>query len=257
VLSGTETTSILNRRGRQAAGPILRLERWEDVQNRLVLQPSVLGGNLGLITYARRPCALHKLEMDLAYPERTMAGCGRHLLFQVINPTPTVRLRLDVTATFQADGNSLLPPAAAIGQGRAPLPLIGRGSARVFSPPLAPQRVDDLTCVAVDMGTDGTRFPERRTGLMTLFGRKILRDRRLLVAFLRDISLVSEEEYARLHPPERVERFPEDLLHPDLEYSGLFEDGWVSEGAFVCLGRPGLPARLVVRGQTAGRWPRG
>jgi hypothetical protein len=62
------------------------------------------------------------------------------------------------------------------------------------------------------------------------------------------VSLVSEEEYGRLAPPTALASFPADLRNLGLEYSGVYEDGWLSESSFFNLGNPGGPAELVVRG---------
>ncbi len=195
-----------------------------------------------------RRTAIYQLEPDWFLKGRSMSGVGRHLLFQVINPSRPMRLLLEVTASLKADGDNRLPPAAAIGASRESFPIVGRGSARVFSPPLTPQTINDRAYVAIDMGVDGQRFPDRRRGLMRLYGSEYPRDRRLLVGFARDISSISEEDYARLAPPPKVDTFPADLLHPGLEYSGFYEDGWVSEEAFVYLSQPREPAVLVARG---------
>ena len=32
--------------------------------------------------------------------------------------------------------------------------------------------------------------------------------------------------------------FPADLTYPDLEYSGIYEDGWIAESAFFSLSQP-------------------
>jgi hypothetical protein len=103
--------------------------------------------------------------------------------------------------------------------------------------------------LAINMRRDGTRFAEHRVGAMSCFGADVPRDRRFLIGFVRDISLVSEEEYSGLRPPQKLERFPEDLLHRDLEYSGLFEDGYLGETAFCALARPEQPATVAVRGE--------
>src|SRR5215831_155052 len=92
------------------------------------------------------------------------------------------------------------------------------------------------------MGVEGTRFPEPRRGLMKLYGTDVSTDRRSLVGFLRDISLVSEEQYAAFKPPSEIAVFAynrNDLRdNPELEYSGIYEDGWVSEHSFCRLSQP-------------------
>lgn len=217
-----------------------------DVHNHLIFIHSELGQHYYLGDSRRS--AVYQLERDLFFIRRSMSGVGPHLLFQVINPSLPVRLLLDVTATLKGDGENRLPPAAAIGVNRQFFPIVGRGSARVFSPPLSPQALYDRAYVAIDMGVEGQRFPERRTGLMALYGTQFPRDRRRLVGFARDISLISQEEYTRLSPPSYLDTFPASLVSADLEYSGLYEDGWVSEAAFFQLTQPRTPAVLAVRG---------
>ena len=219
---------------------------WEQVRNHLVFITSQLGQPY--YTADRLHVALYQLEPDLYYPGKTMAGIGRYFLFEAVNPTSSARLELNMTATLKGDGDNRLPPAEAIGVDRQVFPIVGRGSARVFSPPLTPQIIEGRPYLGIDMGVGGKGFPDRRTGLMNLYGTDISLDRRRLVGFARDISLVSEEEYARLSPPSKLENFLSDLANPDLEFSGIYEDGWVSEAAFFQLTQPDTPAHLAIRG---------
>lgn len=194
----------------------------------------------------------YSLENDADFPGRTFAACIRRLLFEVVHPTPGARLALTLSTTYKGDGDNRLPPAVAIGNRRLPFGIVGRGSARVFSPPLTPQTIASQAYVGVDLGTEPSRFASVRSGLMGLYGNKVSLDYRSLVAFARDISLVSSDDYARLRPPSRVACFPADLAHPDLEYSGVYEDGWISEACFFCLARPAGRAVAVVRGTVPG-----
>src|SRR5205807_3217334 len=125
---------------------------------------------------------IYALEPDVMLPGRTMAGVGRNLLFEVMGPTPQVRLVVDMTATLKGDGMNLLPPAAAIGDERTALPSEGRGSGRVFSAALTPQVINGRSYVAVDMNDDGKRFAEDRTGISGLYGSGIpFEDRKSVV----------------------------------------------------------------------------
>jgi hypothetical protein len=170
----------------------------------------------------------------------TMAGLGRYLMFQVVRPTEGVRLVVNVTASYNADGSNALPPtASAIGEEkRWSLGAVGRGSARLFSPPLVPQRIDGRDYFMIDFGRPGQRFNMPRKGLMSLYGRDVAIDRRLLVGFARDVSAISEEDFQKLTPPGQITHFPDDLANPNLEYSGIYEDGWVSEASFATLAIP-------------------
>jgi hypothetical protein len=101
----------------------------------------------------------------------------------------------------------------------------------------------------VDMGVDGVRpMQPSRSTLGKLYGRDVLVDSRKIVAFMRGVSLLSEEEYQNLRAPYLVQKFPGDIFNqPDLEYTGLYEDGWIADNAeFTLMALPG--AILVVEG---------
>ena len=130
-----------------------------------------------------------------------------------------------MTSTLIPGQETQLPPAAAIGEQKAPFPIVGRGAARVLSPPIQPQFIMGRWYVAIDMGTDGTRFDPVRPGLMNLYGQEFSLDVRRLTGFVRSISAVSEEEARSWGLPQRLARFPEDLRSGQTEYSGIYEDG--------------------------------
>jgi hypothetical protein len=197
-----------------------------------------------------REISIFQLEPDPTFlRHQTMAGMGRRFVFQVLQPSPGVRLMIEMTASLNSDASNDLPTAAhAIGTSRHALGITGRGSARVFSEPLEPQNIDGRSFVGLDMGRPAQPFREARHGLMLMYGRHILLDRRMLVGFVRDISAVSSRQYAALKPPARLEKFPDDFQHQDLEYSGFYEDGWTSDHCWAALGRPWDAGELVIQG---------
>jgi hypothetical protein len=71
-------------------------------------------------------------------------------------------------------------------------------------------------------------------------------DSRRIVGFVRDISIVSDGEYAGLSAPKSIQLFPADLGNQDLEYSGIYEDGWVAESSYAVLQQTESSATLVV-----------
>ena len=83
---------------------------------------------------------------------------------------------------------------------------------------------------------------------MRLYNHRIGGDLRKLVTYTRDISLISEEEYEMLAPPSTIEKFPYGLANDALEYSGIFEDGWISENSFFVLQQPKLQCNLTLKG---------
>lgn len=218
---------FLNRRRFEGAEANFKVLPMNEVRNHLAFISSYLGQSYYMED--RRHAAFFQLEADLAFPGRTMSSTGRHILFQVLNPSPGGRLLFDYTATWNADHDNSLPPAEVVGDKRYRLPVHGRGAARVYSPPLMPQQIGGQDYLAIDMGRDGKPIDAPRHRLMNWYGRDILLDIRWITGFARDVSYVSEEEYEHLRPPTGVWKFPEGLLPRDLEYSGIYEDGWVSE----------------------------
>ena len=165
-------------------------------------------------------------------------GSGRYNLFNIIHPSPNLRLIVDFSRTSLGKGRSKLPAKAiVVGEKDYPLPFVGHGSARVISPPLKPEYFEQNAYVTLDFGEVPRPIEKEKTGLMRLWGVKFNLDDRRLVGFMRDASVITEEQYLALPRPTKINQFPEDLSrYPGLEYSGLFEDGWVAEDAFFKLG---------------------
>jgi hypothetical protein len=165
-------------------------------------------------------------------------GSGRYNLFNIIHPSPNLRLIVDFSRTSLGKGRSKLPSKAiVVGEKDYPLPFVGHGSARVVSPPLKPEYFEQNAYLTLDFGEVPRPIEKEKTGLMRLWGLKFNLDDRRLVGFMRDASVITEEQYLALPRPSKINDFPADLArYPGLEYSGLFEDGWIAEDAFFKLG---------------------
>lgn len=227
-----------------------------EVQNYLVFVESQLGQHYYIPKFSdpeggisTSKAVLFRVQPDYFYPQNVTASVGRYLLFEVLNPSESVQLRLNFTATLLGDNERLLPPAVAIGDARYSLAMMGRGAARVYSPPLAPQEIDGRYYIMLDMGSEGLRQTDIRTGIMAIYGTDIALDQRLIVGQARDISVVSAEEYDNLTPPQSISSFPADFDNPNLEYSGAYEDGWLSENSFFCLAQSQTDTPLRIRVQ--------
>jgi hypothetical protein len=165
-------------------------------------------------------------------------GTGRFTLFNVINPSPHLRMIIDFSRTSLGSGREKLPDKAiVIGSEDYPLPFVGYGSARVVSPLLKPEYFEKLAYLTVDFNDVALPIDKDKTGLMRLYGLKYNLDDRRLVGFTRDISVITDEQYQAMERPTRISEFPRDLYrYPGFEYSGLYEDGWVSHDAYLKLG---------------------
>ena len=90
---------------------------------------------------------------------------------------------------------------------RLRFPLVGSGSARVVSPPLAPLLINGRPYLVLDMGRRGTCPVVPRPGVTGLWGKSVVLDPRLLTSYVRDVSLVSAEA-GDLQAPRQLVRHP-------------------------------------------------
>jgi hypothetical protein len=189
-----------------------------------------------------------QLERDPSFNGRTLSGFGRYALLQALNPSPGARLEL-AFSTSSLRNSSLsfrLPRATVTGSTRLALPVAGVGSGRVFSPPLRPQMIGGHAYLLLDMGERGFFPPVPRPGVTGLWGEDVVLDPRRLTSHVRAVSLISDGEYRRLRAPRRLSSFPDDLAEPGLEYSGIYEDGWIGRDSYAHLAA-GPRSELVVR----------
>jgi hypothetical protein len=235
----------LNRRALPEGSPDLHATPCSHARDLLTFTNSALGTPYYL-SKDRRVVSYYQLEPDLYFPGRTFAGFGRYVLLRVYGPTPGARLMLDFTSTLTKNGSNRIPPAAVVGAKRTPLPVVGHGSARVFSQPLRFQMIDGTPYVLIDAGVEGIPFRSKRTGIQGLYGASVPLDPRRLTSYVRNISLIDAAEYSNLRAPLALSRFPEDLVNENLEYSGIYEDGWVGQNSYAALAG-GAAADLVMR----------
>jgi len=234
--------ALLNRWGNTQVATRISLVRLREVTNYLVYASSTRGGynentNKRMI-WTYQPDAIQ---------DGYMQAIGRYLLFAVINPRGRLRFEINFTSTFQGLGRNSIPAISVIGQKRVWLRPVGDGSARLFSQPVNPITVDGVSFLQLDMGRDGRQFPFHRIGIMRLFGADINFDYRRAVGFIRDITLVPEGRYDSLNAPEEVQNVKTDLQNANLEYSGLYEDGWMAHDARMWLKEPRRACNVVLQ----------
>jgi hypothetical protein len=213
--------------------------------NRLIFLNSSLGSHYYLPDFGA--ATMFATESDIFFPGGRFAGVGRYLLFRVSSPTKSVRLVLDLTTSILGDGSASLPPAAVVGEGTVPVGFVGHGAARVVSPPFAPLVVDSVAYVLLDLGVDAKLLNVPRTGLMKLYGTKVPIDYRRIVAFARQIHLIDADASDSPAIPSKVDKFPSDLANKNLEFSGIYEDGWVGDEGFIVLSSD-KPGKALFRG---------
>jgi hypothetical protein len=247
LLANGSAFGAFNRFGKDGTDPPFQIMK--EPRNHLIFINSSRGVHYYQPQQRGTEVAFYQLEEDPLFPGREMAGIGRHLLFMVAGPTPGPQLMVEISGTVLRQNGAALPDLTVHGRTRVAAGLVGRGSGRVLTPPVEPVVIDGQAFIHLDMGREGRQFPLPPTGPVTgLYGRQVALDNRYLTAFVRNISLLSLAQVQALEPPHAVSSFPADLAHEGLQYSGIYEDGWISERAFFIL-QPRAPRDVLeVRG---------
>jgi hypothetical protein len=222
--------TVLNRRGNPNGerNSLIRY-RGSEVHNQLVFVSSRLGRPAS--SYIPSEVSLFEPEADVAFSHSTMSALGKFALFEVLQPSDRGYLAVSLTKTYTGDGENRLPDIEVLGADVNRIDFIGRGSAHVILP-VRLRQIDGQAYLALDVLSAASRFPDPRSGLMSLYGREIPLDARQVTGFARQISYLSPDEFAALVPPHCISSFPKDLANPALRYSGIYEDGWVAEESY-------------------------
>ena len=233
-LSLADQLSLFNKFGRDPAAPvrqIFELQPAAAVRNELVFVHSGLGNHYYLGD--RNRISFFQQEPDLFAPGRDFNGLGRFMLLRVEHPTGRIYLRIAATRTLLTGRTAWrvsekTPPVVHATDDR-PLGVVGNGAFNLFIGPLTPKKLEDASYVAIDFADIPHVIMDYRPGLKTLFNREVPLDYRRLLGWARDVSALSEEEFSQLHRPRAIEKFPADLATAStLEFSGAYEDGWLS-----------------------------
>jgi hypothetical protein len=237
LLEPPERHSLFNRHHRSSEARGCRTVGLSEVSNYLIWRPSSLAKAYNPVQGTFSGLCL--FEIDPIFPQETMAASGQYLTFQVLNPSSRVRVLLSGSTSFLA-GEQVLPSAAAVGDRRVAFPLTGQGAARVVSEPISLQTAGTSKYLLLDLARP---IPPPSNDPSWVL------DHRQISMHLRDVSLLSEEEYAAMEPPGSVKAFPAGLAQKNLEFSGCAEDGRVGKHSWFRLSQPRSPAALFVRGR--------
>jgi hypothetical protein len=206
-------------------------------------------GNRNVISFFQQ-------ENDPFAPGRAFNGIGRFMLLRIENPSDEIYLRIAATRTL-LPGRTVWKPEGIDENGRpniesvhavadVPIGAVGGGAFNLFVGPLRPREFEGAHYVAIDFAEPARQILDPRRGLKALYNRDVSLDYRRIIGWARDISAVSAADYAHLQRPRRIAQFPEDLSEAEtLEFSGIYEDGWLSADSKFVLGS--APAGGCVR----------
>lgn len=179
-----------------------------------------------------------KSQADEMSADGDFAPVGRYELFEVINPSPDMRINVAYTRTIEPLGLKTVPlsPIKVYGASVATLNPVGFGSLRMTTGKLRPLILKGHSYILVDFGIAPFTFADHKSWLMRFYGRNVHLDPRPLAGFVRNISAVSRRGLGKA--PAVLTSFPKDLVDSTVSYSGIYEDGWIDRAAMVILREP-------------------
>ncbi|QIF00121.1 hypothetical protein [Roseimicrobium sp. ORNL1] len=218
------------------------MDRRDKVVNRLALCPSALPDSENPMGEAMvehfNGLPAEQDPSATAGEKRGMTGMERHLLFEVINPTEEIWVRISFTRSSIPKGkNQLSRNAVIIGAEETPVGFVGNGSANVIVGPLKPLMVDGRAMIAFDWVDPVFKVADN--------------DKRKLSGWIRDISVLSTEQRRALRPPQLLLLdTPQGLVgNPSLEYSGIAEDSILAKDSWAVFeSKPGVRNALRIEG---------
>lgn len=220
-----------------------------EVKNQLVF----IHSNRGNHYYAsdRNRIAIYQPEGDLFTSRQDMTAVGRFILMRVERADDEFFLRIAATKTLMGSGRTTWSPDARIlAQTEVPLKLAGSGAVNRIVGPLRPVRLNGASYLAIDFHQTPVQFQSTRPGLQSLYNSSIPFDSRKLVAFARDISVVSTSQLATLKRPEALRKFPDDIVFArGLEFAGIYEDSWLSPESEFTMAAGKVGGVVRVRGE--------
>ncbi|MFM8334303.1 MAG: hypothetical protein ACKODK_01965, partial [Opitutaceae bacterium] len=230
-------------------GNFFRSRPAAEVRNHLVFVHSGRGNHYYLDD--RNRIAIFQPEADLYTDRQDMTGIGRFLLLRVERPDEEFFLRIAATKTFMGAGHTAWSPGARVLANRKmPLPPQGSGAMNRIVGPIRPVILDGAAYLAIDFNESPVQFPSPRAGLQALYNTVVPLDSRKLVAYGRDLSVVSRAELAALRRPDGLKNFPDDLVFArGLEFTGIYEDAWLSPESEFTLAAGAAGGLVRVRGE--------
>jgi hypothetical protein len=185
-------------------------------------------------------------EKNPMLPGTYMQSIGDHLLLQMVNPSKNAHFVMELSATVLPQYDRALPSASVVGSTNADLPLTGHGSARISVPLVEPVVVNGDKYIQLNINRILKPFPDLLSPMSKFYGASVNRDGRMISLFSSNISVVDSNSRDFQNAPTYIGSSPSDLENRALYYSGIYEDGWLSDDSYAWL-RGGRNQNLVVK----------
>jgi hypothetical protein len=172
--------------------------------------------------------ALFPAEQNPMVHGAYIQSVGSTLLLQVENFRPHSNLIVNMSSTILSQYSRRIPNITIVGLNTIVGHSEGIGSSRLLIPGVVPITINNQQYIEIKFDQKLKPFPSSNLGFSKIYGSKIVYDSRLVSTFLSDLSFVSPSSAKLMNSPSRVNSFPRDLQNSELNYSGAYEDGWMS-----------------------------
>lgn len=227
-LVSSHVTNVINSSKENGLSKAWRFNLVKDPENYLLFVDSKMGPSYYSWTSTREKAVIFGAEKNPMVPGSFMRGIGNHLLFEVVNPSKNPILVLEISATLLPQYSRKLPQIGVTGQGLVTTKPEGSGSARLLITIEDLVKINNRLYFQLDLDRRLKPMPESSSGISQIFGSKVRSDSRILSVFTSNISVIDSSEVSQMQRPSKLRSFPLDLQNSTLEYSGIYEDGWIS-----------------------------
>jgi hypothetical protein len=186
-------------------------------------------------------------EENPLVPGHYFQSIGDDLLLEVIRPSSHPTLMVSVTSTVIPQYGRKLPDIELLGASKSSIIPVGFGSAQFAVPLVKPVNLNGHLYFQVHINQALKEFPTHDAGISKIYGSNVAWDPRRVALFLSDLSIIDESELSPELVPSSLINFPKDLQDPYLQYSGIYEDGWVGKDSYTIL-KNGTSNRLTIKG---------
>lgn len=218
--------------------PLNRLNYYADflvidkqkVNDVLMFQPSSLGEYYGV----NKSPSIFNLESDLFIDDGSIAGVGRFMLLEIFNPSDdNIQIKIGFSRTIFSGQAAKLPSNVTIyGEKITEIDVIGSGAMNFTSIPLQPCNIDGKKYVLIDFGIEPNYFDKNELApwVYQYFNVPYVPDLRKLSGFLRDISIAPKLLIDNKFDISLLRNnWNFKLFNQLFEFSGIYEDGWMSD----------------------------
>lgn len=183
----------------------------------------------------RQEAVIFQPEKNPMVAGKYMQSIGDDFLIQVVGLTSSPVLVMNLTTTVLSQYDRKIPKVYIQGSTIQELEVAGNGSAQMLIPLGKPLVLNGINYYHVHIEQKLAPFLQKRSFISGIYGKKFELDARRISLFMSNLSIVDQVDLNKDFGQSSISQFPESLLGKFLEYSGVYEDGWIGSSSYFVL----------------------